>query len=83
MASEIICDLENQAFLEAVSNANEGDDIQEKYSVLRVVKKSDSEFTYEERLSPTVLYRRTFQAGVLLRKQKSKAFIFVPADKLV
>ena len=80
--AEIIANLENEAFLSAVSSAKLGDFIDEKFGRLEVVKIFTEKGTYENQVKENVLYRREFPAGVLLKKEDSNVLVFVPADKL-
>lgn len=79
---EIIANFDNIPFLGAVKYAEEGDIIPEKFGNLIVVKIFGDEETYEERLEPTVLFRRKFAQGVLLRKDGSSTFVFVSNEEL-
>ena len=80
---EIIANFDNQPFLNAVKNATTGDIIAEKFGNLEVKGIYDNQGgVYEERLSPTVLYRKRFENGVLLKKTGTTTFIFVPREYL-
>lgn len=75
---EIIASRKNKLFLEAVKNAEIGDEIQEKFGVLKcILLAGNDEVTYEERLKPNVLFRRSYKNGKLFKKLNSTTFIFV------
>lgn len=81
---EIIANFENQPFLDAVRAGNLNDIVHEKYGDLKIVLIAENEeVEYEERLSPTVLYRRKFRDGKLLKKLGTTTFIFVPNEYLL
>lgn len=81
--SEIIANFSNAPFIAAVKSASVGDEIEEKFGTLKVLAIFSKPGTYEERLSPTVLFKRSFKDGVLLKKLGSTNFIHVPGKYLV
>lgn len=80
--SEIIANFGNIQFLQAVKNAKVGDEINEKFGTLKVVAVFSKPSVYQERLSPSVLFRRKYEDGVLLKKIGSTNFVHVPGKYL-